>query len=220
MKNIFIIIVSILFFSCEKKEKSYEELEAEVLSDVLPEIIHYYASFIHLLPQPPEAIDSSKYSLEQIQLIEKDQDSIFKQFLIRREKYMDSIKVLAKQDKKLKIGIMNYLISNDIEDRNEFIELDEERLISESELLKSTLDIKLIERDSIAAKGEFFEDPEINGILIFLSRVSFNKEKNITYFEIYRFINPRPDIFIAKKVNEKWELKEYYNGSGVPLVFH
>ncbi|MEZ4853165.1 hypothetical protein [Flavobacterium sp.] len=219
MKNIFIILVSFVIFSCEKKEKSYEELEAEVLSDVLPDIIHNYTSFIHLLPPPPEAIDSSNYSIKQIRLIEKNQDSIFKAFLIRREEYINSIKILAKQNKKLKIGMMNYLISNDIEDRNEFIELDEERLISESELLKSTLDIKLIERDSIAAKGEFFDDSEINGILLGVSRVSFNKEKNMAYFEIYRFLNSKPDIVIAKKVNNKWVLREYDNGFGLPLVF-
>lgn len=219
MKNIFIIIVSIVFFSCEKKEKSYEELESEVLSDVLPEIIHNYASFIHLLPPPPEAIDSSKYSLEQIQLIEKKQNSIYNDFLLKRKRYIDSIKRLAKQDKKLKIGMMNYLISNGIKNRNEFIELDEERLINESELLKSTLDIKLIERDSIAAKGEFFDDHEINGVLLGISRVSFNIEKNMAYFEIYRFLNSKPEIIIARKVKEKWELKEYDNGFGLPLVF-
>lgn len=35
----YLIILSLLFVSCSQKEKTYEELEAEILCDVLPEII-------------------------------------------------------------------------------------------------------------------------------------------------------------------------------------
>lgn len=41
MKNIFIIVISFFIISCEKKEKTYEELETEAFSDILPEVIKY-----------------------------------------------------------------------------------------------------------------------------------------------------------------------------------
>ena len=33
-------LLSLVFLSCTEKEKTYEELESEVLCDVLPELAH------------------------------------------------------------------------------------------------------------------------------------------------------------------------------------
>ena len=40
-KTLSILTIVLFLFSCTEKEKTYEELEAEVLCDVLPEIAKY-----------------------------------------------------------------------------------------------------------------------------------------------------------------------------------
>ena len=53
MKKALSIITIVLFlFSCTEKEKTYEELEAEVLCDVLPEVIPEIGG--EFIPLPPD----------------------------------------------------------------------------------------------------------------------------------------------------------------------
>lgn len=57
MKKALSIITIVLFlFSCTEKEKTYEELEAEVLCDVLPDVIPEIGSLF--IPPPPPMPDS------------------------------------------------------------------------------------------------------------------------------------------------------------------
>ena len=77
MKKALSILSIVLFlFSCTEKEKTYEELEAEVLCDVLPEVLERELKFYSVrIPQPPQTLDSLRYNDKQLDSI-KIQDSM------------------------------------------------------------------------------------------------------------------------------------------------
>lgn len=77
MKKALSILSIVLFlFSCTEKEKTYEELEAEVLCDVLPEVLERELKFYSVrIPPPPRTLDSLRYSDKQLDSI-KIQDSL------------------------------------------------------------------------------------------------------------------------------------------------
>ncbi|CAM3959943.1 MULTISPECIES: hypothetical protein [Flavobacterium] len=105
----FSLLVLLFVCSCQEKiketHKSYEELKAEVLCDVLPEIIPNFVTTFHLLPPPPY-VDTLKLNNIQEEILEKN--------IIKKNIYIDSLKNLAFENKKLKIGLMNYLIEPDL----------------------------------------------------------------------------------------------------------
>ena len=88
MKKALSVLSIVLFlFSCTEKQKSYEELEAKVLCDVLPEVIPEIGSlFIPPPPPPPDSLQNENYK------ISSDED-FFK--LVNEEK--EKTKKLAKQ---------------------------------------------------------------------------------------------------------------------------
>ncbi|MCK6608147.1 MAG: hypothetical protein L6Q46_07570 [Flavobacterium sp.] len=97
MKKVLSIITIVLFlFSCTEKEKTYEELEAEVLCDVLPEVIPPFIA-IHLPSPSPPSIDSSDKIEEKFSV----DDSIM-DYLKRKRDY---VKRLAKEKNKIHIGL-------------------------------------------------------------------------------------------------------------------
>ena len=65
MKKALSILTIVLFlFSCTEKEKTYEELEAEVLCDVLPEVIPEIGSlFIPPPPPMPDSLQNENYKI-------------------------------------------------------------------------------------------------------------------------------------------------------------
>ena len=117
---------------------------------------------------------------------------------------------------------MNYLIEPDLKKDYKsynFLANKDERKINKNEFKSCSLNITVILRDSVSAKGEFFDDQEINGILIGSSRVLFNKEKDVAYIELYKFYNIKPSIIISRKIKNKWLIKEVNNGFGLPVVY-
>ena len=71
MKKALSVLSIVLFlFSCTEKQKSYEELEAEVLCDVLPEVLERELKFYSVkIPPPPQTLDSLKYNDKQLDSI-------------------------------------------------------------------------------------------------------------------------------------------------------
>ncbi len=219
-------MLSLFFSNCQERtktvEKTYEELEAEVLCDVLPEVIPNFATTFHLLPPPPPYIDTLSLSKHEIIRLNNIQEKIFEEYIIKKNIYIDSLKSVAFENKKLKIGLTNYLMEPDLKKDYKsynFVAVKGERKIGRNEFNSCSLDIKIIFRDSVSAKGEFFDDPEINGVLISPSRVLFNKKKDIAYIELYKFYNINPIIVISKKIKNKWLMKEVNNGFGLPIVY-
>ena len=73
-KLILLTFFSFFIFSCTEKEKTYEELEAEVLCDVLPGIAKFeIKSFLRLgvVIPPPTELDTLNYTNKQIDSIKK-----------------------------------------------------------------------------------------------------------------------------------------------------
>ena len=202
MKKALSILTIVLFlFSCTEKEKTYEELEAEVLCDVLPDVIHSFIQ-INLPPPPPPSSDSLEINF--------NIDSITKDI----ERQRDEIKKLAQEKNKIHIGLNSLMFSINKSEfritnqRNISIDSLKERKFRSKELLNSTLKIKFVENDTIADRGEFIKDPQIKA-LSSVSRVLFNDKKTKAFFKLYPFgCLPYSIEIISEKVNNKWVVKE------------
>ena len=202
MKKALSILTIVLFlFSCIEKQKSYEELEAEVLCDVLPEVIHSFIQ-INLPPPPPPSLDSLEINF--------NIDSITKDI----ERQRDEIKKLAQEKNKIHIGLNSLMFSINKSEfritnqRNISIDSLKERKFRSKELLNSTLKIKFVENDTIADRGEFIKDPQIKA-LSSVSRVLFNDKKTKAFFKLYPFgCLPYSIEVVSEKVNNKWVVKE------------
>ena len=206
MKKALSILSIVLFlFSCTEKEKTYEELEAEVLCDVLPEVIPPFIS-ISLLPPPPPSLSSSNKIDETFSV----DDSI----IVNLKSRMENVKKLSKEKNKVYIGLNSLMFSvNKSEFKNRLqniISVDSlmDRKFRPNELLNSTLKIKFVENDTIAYRGEFIKDPEIKA-LSSVTRVLFNDKKTKAFFRLYPFgCLPYSIEVVSEKVNNKWVVKE------------
>lgn len=217
MKNIFIIIVSILFFSCEKKEKSYEELEAEVLSVVLPEIIKFELkenlSRAKILPliQPPD-LDSLKYSNKQLDSIIKNFEELNSEYLRLLEHKTDSLFIVLDHSKKYEQSIIDTLrfVERLKIDTNIYLfdSLDLRRL-RHDDFSKCLLDIKLV------SSSETFEgeDRKTHKPVLFPTRVLISTDKKNSFFSILKFYETY-HVFCkhSEKLN-KWEIDKIVKDS-------
>ena len=97
-KLILLTLFSLILISCTEKEKTYEALEAEVLCDVLPEVILPLIQ-IDSSPPPLPSSDSLKINL--------NNDSIIKDI----ERKRDEIKKLVQQKHKIQIGLNSKMFS-------------------------------------------------------------------------------------------------------------
>ena len=200
-KALSVLSIVLFFFSCTEKEKTYEELEAEVLCDVLPDVIHSFIQ-INLPPPPPPSSDSLEINF--------NIDSITKDI----ERQRDEIKKLAQEKNKIHIGLNSLMFSINKSEfritnqRNISIDSLKERKFRPKELLNSTLKIKFVENDTIADRGEFIKDPQIKA-LSSVSRVLFNDKKTKAFFKLYPFgCLPYSIEIVSEKVNNKWVVKE------------
>ncbi|WP_445717164.1 hypothetical protein [Flavobacterium sp.] len=200
-KIILLTFFSLFIFSCTEKEKTYEELEAEVLCDVLPEVIYPFIK-INLPPPPPPSSDSIKINL--------DNDSIMKDI----ERQTDEIKKLSLEKYKIQIGLNSLMFSvNKSEFKNRlqnFISVDSlmERKFRPNELLDSTLKVKFFENDTIAIWGEFIKDHEVKA-LSSVTRVLFDDKNTKAFFKLYPFgCLPYSIEIVSEKVKNKWVVKE------------
>ncbi|WP_264559854.1 hypothetical protein [Flavobacterium sp. N2270] len=201
-KFVLLFLFCITLLSCTEKEKTYEELESEVLCDVLPQLAHEFV-MTKLPPPPPPEKDYEKYNYKPLSTED------FIKFVENRK---DSIKILANEKHKINVGINLHMFSiksKDFELRNK-LKIDSliERRYKNNELVKSTLKFKYFEPDSLRLKGEFINDKDI-AALISTSRVLFNSEMKEAYFKLYPFgCLPTKFKIISEKKNNKWVVKE------------
>jgi len=200
MRKLLYLVLIFTLFSC--KEKTYEELEAEVLCDILPQLAHEII-MTKLPPPPPPEEDYEKYNYKPFST---------EDFIKLKEIQKDSIKLLAKEKHKLVIGLNYNLLTINIKDfkfKNKFklVKLTQRRL-KDDELEKSKVKFKYFEPDSVRLRGEFINDEDISS-LISTSRVLFNLGNNESFFELYPFgCMPYKIVIISKKKNNKWIVKE------------
>ena len=187
--------------SCTEKEKTYEALEAEVLCDVLPEVILPFIQ-IDLPPPSPQSLDSLKIDL--------NNDSLIKDI----ERQRVEIKKLIQEKHKIQIGLNSLMFSlkkTELKTNNQnkiSVNSLMERNFQQNELSNSTLKINFVENDTIASLGEFINNRE-NKALSSVTRVLFNNEKTIAIFKLYAFgCLPYSIEIVSEKVNNKWVVKE------------
>ena len=61
MQKLFLLLFCFSLLSCTEKEKTYEELEAEVLCDVLPEAIPEIGSLFMPPPPIPDSLQNENF---------------------------------------------------------------------------------------------------------------------------------------------------------------
>ena len=208
MKKALSVLSIVLFlFSCTEKQKSYEELEAEVLCDVLPEVIPEIGSlFIPPPPPPPDSLQNENYK------ISSDED-FFK--LVNEEK--EKTKKLAKQKYKYRIGIIDTLRGIDFtyyknEFPKHFIDFKpifdslDFRHLNENEVKNSTLLINLYGSEFLPHITSNHNHDEHT--ILSISRVVINKNKDKAFFDLSKG-GCVPYVFkiISIRKNNKWILK-------------
>ena len=192
--------------SCSEKEKTYEELEAEVLCDVLPGVVGEIT--IQLPPPPfPDSLKSNNFKTttdkETINLIKKSKEDLLK---------------LANEKHKYRIGIIDTLRSidftyykkrytNKFKGFSQIYDSINERRIEKFEIKKSTLLINIYNIKYLSSLTSNQNHQE--NTILSLSRVIINENKNLAFFNLSNGgCVPYEFKIISEKKKNKWVVKE------------
>ena len=207
-KLILLTFFSFFILSCTEKEKTYGELEAEVLCDVLPEIAKYELnqSQNNFLP-PPLETDSLKFSKEKIQQLNKKRDEDWITFKLELKQNIEIAIKKIDEFKKYKYAVIDTLLSVDNPINEDFkYEYDSlpKRKLTKNEFDKSNLDVVLVSyKDTFEGGVRNNEHLTLSG----LSRVLIHKngkaffQCNKTYYHYKVFCN------FSQKEN-KWKIEK------------
>ena len=208
MKKALSVLSIVLFlFSCTEKQKTYEELEAEVLCDVLPEVIPEIGSlFIPPPPPMPDSLQNENYKIS-------SDEEFFKLVSVEKEK----TKKLAKQKYKYRIGIIDTLRRIDLTYyKNEFpkhfndfkpiFDTLDFRQINKNEVKNSTLLINLYGSEFLPHLTSNHNHDEHT--IVSISRVVINRNKDKAFFNLTKGgCVPYAFKIISIRKNNKWILK-------------
>ena len=206
MKKALSVLSIVLFlFSCTEKQKTYEELEAEVLCDVLPEVIPEIGS-LFIPPPPPDSLQNENYKIS-------SDEEFFKLVSVEKEK----TKKLAKQKYKYRIGIIDTLRRIDLTYyKNEFpkhfndfkpiFDTLDFRQINKNEVKNSTLLINLYGSEFLPHLTSNHNHDEHT--IVSISRVVINRNKDKAFFNLTKGgCVPYAFKIISIRKNNKWILK-------------
>ena len=208
MRHFYILLISLILFSCSEKEKTYEELETEVLCDVLPEFAKYELnqSQNNFLP-PPLEVDSLKFSKEKIRQLNKKRDEDWITFKLEIKQNIETSIKKVDEFKKYKYAVIDTLFSVNKPFSEDFkYEYDSlpERKLSKNEFDKSNLDVTLVSyKDTFEGGVRDNEHLPLSG----LSRVLIHKngkayfQCNKMYYHYNVFCN------FSQKEN-KWKIEK------------
>ncbi len=209
-KLILLTFFSFFIFSCNEKEKTYEELEAEVLCDVLPGIAKFeIKSFLRLgvVIPPPTELDTLNYTNKQIDSIKKVEYNDWDKYKKIRKEKSDSIFNLIEKFKRIEFGILDTLA--DVEklkfDKNiyKFNNLDF-RGVELKEFEKCNLKINLIN-----FKNTFEgEDRNSNNPLVFLTRVLIDEKDEKAFFSVLKMYGTYHVFCNFSKKENKWKIEK------------
>ena len=205
-KLILLTFFSFFILSCTDKEKTYEELEAEVLCDVLPEVAKYELNHNqnNFLP-PPLEIDSLKFSKEEIQQLKKKRDADWITFKLELKQNIEIAIKKTDQFKKYKYAVIDTLLSVNKPTTEDFkYEYDSlpERKLTKNDFEKSNLDIVLVPyKDTFEGGVRNNENLPLSG----LSRVLIHKNGK-AYFQCNKmYYHYDVFCFFSEKEN-KWKI--------------
>ena len=207
MQKLFILtFFSIFLLSCTVKEKNYEALEAEVLCDVLPEILERELKFHPKLLPPPPYLNSSKHTVIQIDSIKK-QDSLswYKHLKDYKVYYQNRLSEI-RQYKKVQQKVLDTLL---------YVK---KLSIDETVYLKSELDSRKVElkefndsniKVNLVSYSNTFEGQEINTgeQVLFLTRILMDEKKENSFFTVFKFIGTY-HVFCRKGKDKKWKIRK------------
>jgi hypothetical protein len=209
MKKALSILSIVLFlFSCTEKEKTYEELEAEVLCDVLPEIAKYELNQNqNMFLPPPLETDSLKFSKEEIQQLNKKRDEDWITF---KSKLKQNIEIAIKkidEFKKYKYAVIDTLLSVNKPFNEDFkYEYDSlpERKLTKNEFEKSNIDVVLVSyKDTFEGGVRNNEHLPLSG----LSRVLIHKNGK-AYFQCNKMYYHYNVICNFSQKENKWKIEK------------
>lgn len=211
MKKALSILAIVLFlFSCTENEKTYEELEAEVLCDVLPEVAKFeIKSFLRLgvVIPPPTELDTLNYTNKQIDSIKKVEYNDWEKYKKIRKEKSDSIFNLIEKVKRIEFGILDTLA--DVEklkfDKNiyKFNNLDF-RGVELKEFEKCNLKINLVN-----FKNTFEgEDRNSNNPLVFLTRVLIDEKDEKAFFSVLKMYGTYHVFCNFSQKENKWKIEK------------
>ena len=204
-KFVLLFLFCITLLSCSEKEKTYEELEAEVLCDVLPEVAEYELDEWHQMmlppPPPPEKrnnIDSQKYKIT----LKEWED-----YKIEIQKNNNLIIQNLSKYIKVEYGVLDtlryvYKFKND-KIQYKFDSLDIRRVDLE-EFTKCNLKINLV-----TYKNTFEgDDRNSDNPLLFLSRVLIDAGNKNSYFSVFKYYQSLHIFSKFSEKEQKWIVKE------------
>ena len=207
-KLILLTFFSLFILSCTEKEKTYEELEAEVLCDVLPEIAKYELnqSQNNFLP-PPLETDSLKFSKEKIQQLNKKRDEDWITFKLELKQNIEIAIKKTDQFKKYKYAVIETLLSVNKPTTEELkYEYDSlpERKLSVNEFKKSNLNVVLVSyEDTFEGGVRNDEHLPLSG----LSRVLIHKNGK-AYFQCNKMYYHYNVFCNFSQKQKKWKIEK------------
>jgi hypothetical protein len=201
-------LFSFFLFSCSEKEKTYEELEAEVLCDVLPEIAKYELnqSQNNFLP-PPLETDSLKFSKEKIQQLNKKRDEYWITFKLELNQSIEIAIKNIDQFKKYKYAVIDTLLSvNASLNQDLKYEFDSlpQRKLNVKEFEKSNIDVVLVSyKDTFEGGVRNNEHLPLSG----LSRVLIHKNGK-AYFQCNKMYYHYNVFCNFSQKQKKWKIEK------------
>ena len=206
MRYTTILLISLMLFSCAEKEKTYEELEAEVLCDVLPEVLERELKFYSVRIPPPQILDSLKYN-------EKQLDSIRRQDSLSWDRYLKEFKVYYKSQlskireyKKVQQKVLDTLLYVKKLSTDETVYLKNEldsRKVGLDEFNDSNISVNLVPYSNT------FEGQDRNSgeQVLFFTRVLMDEKAENSFFSVFKFFGTY-HVFCRKTKNNKWEIRK------------
>ncbi|WP_445718564.1 hypothetical protein [Flavobacterium sp.] len=206
MRYTTILLISLMLFSCTEKEKTYEELEAEVLCDVLPEVLERELKFYSVRIPPPQILDSLKYN-------EKQLDSIRRQDSLSWDRYLKEFKVYYKSQlskireyKKVQQKVLDTLLYVKKLSTDETVYLKNEldsRKVGLDEFNDSNISVNLVPYSNT------FEGQDRNSgeQVLFFTRVLMDQKAENSFFTVFKFFGTY-HVFCRKIKNNKWEIRK------------
>ena len=205
-KLILLTFFSLFILSCAEKEKTYDELEAEVLCDVLPEILERELKFYPKLPPPPPPLNSSKHSVVQLDSI-RIQDSLswnnhLEEFKKQYKKRLSEFKEFKKVEQKILDTLIN--VKKLSVDETDYKKNDLDcRRIELKEFDNSYIKVKLV-----SYKNTFEQQERSSGDrVLFLTRVLVDEKEENSFFTVFKFIGTY-HVFCRKGKDKKWKIRK------------
>lgn len=206
-KLILLTFFSLFTLSCTEKEKTYEELESEVLCDVLPEVLERELKFYSVkIPPPPQILDSLKYNDKQLDSIRRQDSLSWDKYLKEYRVYYKSQLSKIREYKKVQQKVLDTLLYVKKLSTDEIVYLKNEldsRKVGLDEFNDSNISVNLVPYSNT------FEGQDRNSgeQVLFFTRVLMDEKAENSFFSVFKFFGTY-HVYCRKIKNNKWEIRK------------